>query len=395
MNDAGRIGFVIRGVYNAVDTYDFLDVVYYNGASYVAKKLTVGNEPEENNDYWQILVKRADAGDYITHTDYATAEIAGIVKVDGTTIMVTEDGKISGSNQIVVDAELNSDSENPVQNKVVESALQEKANKSELDKEVEGSYAAGVAEELSLINTDLVQRTNTKEASSEKSLANLKETGIYAVRDADDMPNGKTSAILEVNNFAPQNGNYCIQRVVYIEDYKKIYQRRLHQEEGASSWEEFVSISFLSDVLPYIFKYFTTQPFFVISENTEDTMYCKNRGCVRNSSAKALIFKIGGRLKDVSVKSGYGIISYTNSDISCTALTDYGGLSTVQKHTPRGNIVSIGIMGAAWVSTGGTESFPVIATISGKTYELSNSMLYTDDPESYLFILSIADFYLF
>lgn len=56
MNDAGRIGFVIRGKYSDIDTYDFLDVVYYGGASYVAKKLTVGNEPQENDEYWQILV---------------------------------------------------------------------------------------------------------------------------------------------------------------------------------------------------------------------------------------------------------------------------------------------------------------------------------------------------
>ena len=370
MNDAGRVGFLFKGNYDSQALYDFLDVVYYNGSSYVAKKNTIGNDPNRNNEFWHIFAEGADKGDFVLKSDFATIEEVGIVKPDGTTIIVSEDGTISGNEQIIVDSELSNESANPVQNKVITA-------------------------EFSLINTNLVQRTNTKEASLEKSLANLKETGIYAVRDADDMPNGKTSAILEVNNFAPQNGNYCIQRVVYIEDYKKIYQRRLHQEYGASAWEEFVSISFLSDVLPYIFKYFTTQPFFVISENTEDTMYCKNRGCVRNSSAKALIFKIGGRLKDVSVKSGYGIISYTNSDISCTALTDYGGLSTVQKHTPRGNIVSIGIMGAAWVSTGGTESFPVVATISGKTYELSNSILYTDDPESYLFILSIADFYLF
>ena len=57
MNDAGRIGFVIRGNYINTDTYDFLDVVYYDGASYVAKKLTTGNEPQESNEYWQILAK--------------------------------------------------------------------------------------------------------------------------------------------------------------------------------------------------------------------------------------------------------------------------------------------------------------------------------------------------
>lgn len=55
MNDAGRIGFVQKGDYSSSATYDFLDVVYYNGASYVAKKLTTGNTPEHDNEYWHIL----------------------------------------------------------------------------------------------------------------------------------------------------------------------------------------------------------------------------------------------------------------------------------------------------------------------------------------------------
>lgn len=57
MNDAGRIGFVTRGEYNNTETYDFLDVVYYGNSSYVAKKLTVGNTPADNNEYWQALAK--------------------------------------------------------------------------------------------------------------------------------------------------------------------------------------------------------------------------------------------------------------------------------------------------------------------------------------------------
>lgn len=56
MNDAGRIGFVIKGTYDNTATYDFLDVVYFNNATYVAKKLTVGNAPQNNNEFWQVLV---------------------------------------------------------------------------------------------------------------------------------------------------------------------------------------------------------------------------------------------------------------------------------------------------------------------------------------------------
>lgn len=55
MNPVAKIGFVPRGIYDSTVTYDFLDFVYYNGSSYVAKKFTVGNEPNENNEYWQLL----------------------------------------------------------------------------------------------------------------------------------------------------------------------------------------------------------------------------------------------------------------------------------------------------------------------------------------------------
>lgn len=83
MNDAGRIGFVPRGNYDSTATYDFLDVVYYEGNSYVAKKLTTNNTPdEENGEYWQILA-RADADIYVKKTgDTVTGDFTcfGIIK---------------------------------------------------------------------------------------------------------------------------------------------------------------------------------------------------------------------------------------------------------------------------------------------------------------------------
>ena len=62
MNDAGRIGFVVRGEYDSSATYDFLDVVLFGNSSYVAKKLTIGNTPAENSEYWQVLAKTPDSG---------------------------------------------------------------------------------------------------------------------------------------------------------------------------------------------------------------------------------------------------------------------------------------------------------------------------------------------
>lgn len=66
MNNAGRIGFLIKGDYEEAAIYDFLDVVFYGGASYVAKKLTTGNAPERNNEYWQVL---AEGGSLTTDGD--------------------------------------------------------------------------------------------------------------------------------------------------------------------------------------------------------------------------------------------------------------------------------------------------------------------------------------
>lgn len=57
MNNAGRIGFDIKGDYSPTVTYDFLDVVFYQKSSYVAKKLTVGNTPARSDEYWQILAE--------------------------------------------------------------------------------------------------------------------------------------------------------------------------------------------------------------------------------------------------------------------------------------------------------------------------------------------------
>lgn len=90
MNDAGRIGFVPKGDYNASTTYEFLDVVHYGHNSYVAKGTTTGNLPT-NTTYWQPITD----GEFLTATDYATASVAGIVKPDGSTTEVGSNGVFS------------------------------------------------------------------------------------------------------------------------------------------------------------------------------------------------------------------------------------------------------------------------------------------------------------
>ncbi len=57
MGDAGKARPVPRGRYSDTETYDYLDFVYSGDASYIAKKLTTGNPPAENNEYWQLFAR--------------------------------------------------------------------------------------------------------------------------------------------------------------------------------------------------------------------------------------------------------------------------------------------------------------------------------------------------
>ena len=58
MASAGRILIMPKGTYNASTTYEMLDMVNYNGASWLAKKTVTGIEPSEaNSEHWHNLIK--------------------------------------------------------------------------------------------------------------------------------------------------------------------------------------------------------------------------------------------------------------------------------------------------------------------------------------------------
>lgn len=52
---AGRVLMIPKGDYDATATYTMLDVVSYQGKSFVAKQTTTGNAPT-NTTYWQLMV---------------------------------------------------------------------------------------------------------------------------------------------------------------------------------------------------------------------------------------------------------------------------------------------------------------------------------------------------
>ena len=72
MNPIARIGFLIKGDYSDTEMYDFMDIVYYNGASYVAKKPTIGNAPVRKNEYWQIF---AEGGTLTGNSDISDTNV--------------------------------------------------------------------------------------------------------------------------------------------------------------------------------------------------------------------------------------------------------------------------------------------------------------------------------
>lgn len=82
MATAGRILIMPKGAYNASVTYEMLDLVNYNGTSWLAKKTVVGIEPNDaNSEYWHNMVnideyleeKLSDYGDFIV-LEYSTSE---------------------------------------------------------------------------------------------------------------------------------------------------------------------------------------------------------------------------------------------------------------------------------------------------------------------------------
>lgn len=60
MIDAGKVMPIPKGTYAAGTTYERLDIVTYEGSSYIAKTSTTGNLPT-NTTYWQLYAQGASS----------------------------------------------------------------------------------------------------------------------------------------------------------------------------------------------------------------------------------------------------------------------------------------------------------------------------------------------
>ena len=78
----GKVGVVPKGEYNSATRYTKLDIVKYNGQSYMALAETTGNLPT-NTEYWQLLVEKPVRGtDYWTNADKAEIVQGSVAQVE-------------------------------------------------------------------------------------------------------------------------------------------------------------------------------------------------------------------------------------------------------------------------------------------------------------------------
>ena len=91
MNDAGKVAFTPKGVFDSAVTYEYLDTVQFGGNCYAARKTTTGNVPPTTGSYvddnWAVLVVGGAS------VPIATIDVAGLVK-SGNDIGVDKTGEM-------------------------------------------------------------------------------------------------------------------------------------------------------------------------------------------------------------------------------------------------------------------------------------------------------------
>lgn len=97
MSSAGKILILPKDEWSSSVAYQNLDIVTHNNGTYISKKASTGVEPGTDPETWMLLVT---GGGGTAAVDIATLEAAGIVKPDGETITIEEDGTIHGASKI-------------------------------------------------------------------------------------------------------------------------------------------------------------------------------------------------------------------------------------------------------------------------------------------------------
>lgn len=246
-----------------------------------------------------------------------------------------------------------------------------------------------VSDKISGINADLNQRLILPRTKEDVNLTPALNT--FSVKEqARDSANLPEAHWFHVLTGTGDDADYNSQLAIGMTS-SNIYHRTRQQSEW-KPWDRILKNSDLSDIIPMIFNYATAeQPLFAISTSSEDTIYYYDRGCKRNSSEKAMIFKCSTYN---GTWHGYAIIAKTREGVSCTALTQYGDLmEPIYVTTPKGYGAYISIMKYQL----GSASGDVKTIVNGSTYNIKKvTMQFTNtaQPIDPTFMLAMADYYI-
>ena len=95
----GRVAMVSKGEYSSATSYEKLDIVTYEGSSYVCKKDSIGNLPT-NTEYFDVLAEKGQRGENGTDGHDGVDGQDGRTPVKGTDYWDTQDKQ-----EIVTDVE--------------------------------------------------------------------------------------------------------------------------------------------------------------------------------------------------------------------------------------------------------------------------------------------------
>ena len=107
MATAGRILIMPKGAYDKNATYEMLDLVSYNGTSWLAKKTVTGIAPSEaNSEYWHNMVNISEylAEELSDYVDFTALEYSPSGHIASHQIAASMNGE--GSIRLVIDCKL-------------------------------------------------------------------------------------------------------------------------------------------------------------------------------------------------------------------------------------------------------------------------------------------------
>ena len=100
MISAGRVLLMPKGAYNPSTTYEILDIVSYNGSSYIAKGTTTGNLPTDTT-YWQLSAYGGQASNMAGN--FAELEVTSVASMThyADDIFVDENSQLMKATQTI------------------------------------------------------------------------------------------------------------------------------------------------------------------------------------------------------------------------------------------------------------------------------------------------------